>query len=140
MEDDLYQELIIEHAKHPKNRGELGPEARKISLNNPLCGDEITIFVSLEDGIIQDIKFSGQGCMISQAAASMLSDRVIGQPVESVEAVKQMFQALIQGRDVPKQTESELGDLSALKGIQKYPVRFRCALLPFEALEKALKL
>lgn len=140
MEDDLYQELIIEHAKHPKNRGELGAQSKQVSLNNPLCGDEITIFVSVTGGKIQDIKFSGQGCMISQAAASMLSDRVIGQPVESVEAVKQLFQALIQGREMPEQAESELGDLSALKGIQKYPVRFRCALLPFEALEKALKL
>jgi nitrogen fixation NifU-like protein len=148
--EDLYREIILDHYRSPRNRGELAvPPARHAEGHNPLCGDEITVFLDVQtvDGVdvVSDVKVSGQGCSISQSSASMMSAAVKGKPVADVRALVRKFKGMmsietddadadgaIGAADIP------LGDLEALQGVVKFPVRIKCATLSWNTLLQAL--
>jgi nitrogen fixation NifU-like protein len=137
MIDELYQEIILDHYRHPRGRGTL--EEPKIHQEgaNPLCGDEVVIEVRVENGRISDIRFSGRGCSISQASASMLVEAVRGKTLPEVHALIQKVYTMLRGESHPD--PEEMGDLSALAGVSRFPVRVKCATLPWHTLEEALK-
>lgn len=134
--DDLYREVILDHYKHPRNRGELEPHTARVEGNNPLCGDEIQVDVRLKDGDLEDIAFQGRGCSISQASASMMTEAIKSKPVDEVQDLIDTFKSMMHGNEVDL---DELGDLEALEGVQKFPVRIKCALLAWTTLEEALR-
>ncbi len=136
MLEDLYQEVILDHYKNPRNKRELPEAELNCSKNNPLCGDEITIHAHLEDGRVADIAFEGKGCSISQASASMLTEAVKGKSVDEAGFLTDEFRSMMQGG--ADQDEEEFGDLIALKGVVKYPVRIKCAVLAWDVLQEAL--
>jgi nitrogen fixation protein NifU and related proteins len=134
--DDLYKEVILDHYKSPRNKRPLPNATVSLHKNNPLCGDEITIHARLDDGSVAEISFEGQGCSISQASASMLTEAVAGKPIPDAATLAQQFRGMMQGSVEPD--EDELGDLMALKGVVKYPVRIKCAVLGWDVLQEAL--
>jgi len=139
--EDLYREIILDHYKNPRNRGELPEPAISVEGHNPLCGDEITLYLDVADGVIRDVKVSGQGCSISQSSASMMTQAVIGRPIDEVRAVIRRFKSMMDiTEDGPEPTDTEisLGDLEALQGVVKFPVRIKCATLSWNTLIQAL--
>ncbi len=153
--EDLYREIILDHYRSPRNRGELpSPPAHRVEGFNPLCGDEVILFVDVKDGRVADIKFSGQGCSISQSSASMMTSAVKGRSLPEARAIMRRFkglmsiheQALGGDGDEGDQTEAQgaeepdvkLGDLEALQGVVKFPVRIKCATLSWNTLAQAL--
>jgi nitrogen fixation protein NifU and related proteins len=137
--EDLYREIILDHYKSPRNRGTLEPPAVRSEGHNPLCGDEIEVYVLVENGLVADIKISGQGCSISQSSASMMSAAVKGKPIEQVRALIHRFRYMmsIEEGDEPD-TSVPLGDLEALQGVVKFPVRIKCAVLAWNTLAEGL--
>ena len=139
--DDLYREIILDHYRSPRNRGELPPPAAHAVGHNPLCGDEIDVYLQVEDGIVSDIKVGGQGCSISQSSASMMSQAVKGKPVDDVKALVKKFRGLMSIDEVDGDepaADVPLGDLEALQGVVKFPVRIKCATLAWNTLTEAL--
>jgi nitrogen fixation NifU-like protein len=136
--NSLYQQLILEHYRKPRNKGELDDKTVEVHLNNPVCGDEIRLQLRIEDDRIAEAKFVGQGCSISQAAVSMMTALLKGRSVDDADAVAERFTEMMHG-DEGAAKDKSLGDLRALAGVSKFPVRIKCALLGFEALQKALK-
>jgi nitrogen fixation NifU-like protein len=152
--EDLYREIILDHYRNPRNRGELEtPPAHRVEGFNPLCGDEIVVYVNVDDdGRIDDIKIGGQGCSISQSSASMMSAAVKGKTVEEARSLTRAFKALMtihesrldgggdgSGTDTPTpDPEVKLGDLEALQGVVKFPVRIKCATLSWNTLTQGL--
>ena len=144
--EDLYREIILDHYRSPRNRGELAvPPARHAEGHNPLCGDEITVYLDIapRDGIdvVSDVKVSGQGCSISQSSASMMSAAVKGRPVTQVRALVKKFKGMMSidtGDDGQPAEDVPLGDLEALQGVVKFPVRIKCATLAWNTLLEAL--
>jgi nitrogen fixation NifU-like protein len=134
--DDLYKEVILDHYKNPRNKRAVEGAELSFSRNNPLCGDEITIHAHLEDGRVADIAFEGQGCSISQASASMLTEAVTGKSVQDAGGMAKDFRGMMEGAVEPD--EDALGDLVALQGVAKYPVRIKCAVLAWDVLQEAL--
>jgi nitrogen fixation protein NifU and related proteins len=134
--DDLYKEVILDHYKSPRNKRSLAGATVSKHKNNPLCGDEITIHARLNDGTVAEIAFEGQGCSISQASASMLTEAVRGKSVEDASRLAGQFRGMMEGAVEPD--EDEFGDLIALKGVVKYPVRIKCAVLGWDVLQDAL--
>jgi nitrogen fixation NifU-like protein len=143
--EDLYREIILDHYRTPRNRGELPvPPARHAEGHNPLCGDEITVYLAVEgegdDATVADVKVSGQGCSISQSSASMMSAAVKGRTVAEVRALVRTFKSMMSietGDDAPV-APVPLGDLEALQGVVKFPVRIKCATLAWNTLTEAL--
>jgi nitrogen fixation protein NifU and related proteins len=162
--EDLYREIILDHYRNPRNRGELeSPPAVRSEGFNPLCGDEIVVFVDIEDGVIADMKIAGQGCSISQSSASMMSAAVKGKTIAQARSTIRAFRAMMslhgQQLDLPATAEGDkadqdhdersgaevaadegvaLGDLEALQGVVKFPVRIKCATLSWHTLSQAL--
>jgi nitrogen fixation protein NifU and related proteins len=144
--EDLYREIILDHYRTPRNRGELPtPPATMAEGFNPLCGDEIKVFLQVTDGVVQDIRISGQGCSISQSSASMMSQAVKGKPVDHAHAVLAAFKAMmsnheheLEGVDATEKPALKLGDLEALRGVVKFPVRIKCATLAWNTMAQAL--
>ena len=134
--DEIYKEVILDHYKNPRNKREMPDAERRCSKNNPLCGDEITVFVHEEDGKVLDVSFIGQGCSISQSSASMMTEAVSGKTVEEVEEISGSVRAMLSGGLEPD--EETFGELVALKGVVKYPVRVKCAVLAWDVLQEAL--
>jgi nitrogen fixation NifU-like protein len=134
--DDIYKEVILDHYKKPRNKREMPQAERSCSRNNPLCGDEITVFVHEEDGLLADVSFTGQGCSISQSSASMMTEAVVGRSLEDAQGLIHRFRGMMAGEVEP--SEEELGDLVALKGVVKYPIRIKCAVLAWDVLQEAL--
>jgi nitrogen fixation protein NifU and related proteins len=134
--DDLYKEVILDHYKSPRNKRPLEDATVSLHKTNPLCGDEITIHARLDDGKVTAIAFEGQGCSISQASASMLTEAVGGKSVDDAAALAGEFRSLMEGKVDPD--EDAFGDLVALKGVAKYPVRIKCAVLGWDVLQDAL--
>lgn len=134
--NSLYMAVVADHSKHPHHQGRLdGVEA--VLLNNPTCGDVISLTVKYDGDLIEDIAFSGDGCSISTASSSMMTDAVIGKTkAEALELVR-AFSDLVQGRQHPKQ--KELGEAELLEGVSKFPQRIKCATLSWHALEKAIE-
>lgn len=134
--DDIYKEVILDHYKNPRNKREIAEASITCSRNNPLCGDEITVFVHAEEDKVLEVSFVGQGCSISQSSASMMTEAVAGKPVEDVRQLIHDFRAMMAGDLDP--SEDEFGDLVALKGVVKYPIRIKCAVLAWDTLQEAL--
>jgi nitrogen fixation protein NifU and related proteins len=134
--DDLYQELILDHYRRPRHRGTLAHPAIIVDQHNPLCGDELHVTVCLDGDRITEIAHTGEGCSISQASASMMSDAIVGHTTgEALELIEHFRQVM--HREVPAD-EDQLGDAVALEGVNKYPVRIKCALLSWMALKDGL--
>ena len=138
LSEDLYKELIIEHSQNPGHRGHLeNPQVVEEGLNRS-CGDEVSVELLIANGVIQEIRVNGRGCSISTASGSMMADSVDGMPVEQAESLIANFKSMIlENQDV--EFPEELEDLEALKGVQKYPVRVKCATLAWNTLEQALR-
>ena len=148
--EDLYREIILDHYRSPRNRGELeAPPATRVEGFNPLCGDEIVLYVDVQDGTVADIRIGGQGCSISQSSASMMSAAVKGKTLDEVEAITRAFKGMMSiheqaldgdGTDPtePVDPAVKLGDLEALRGVVKFPVRIKCATLSWNTLQQAL--
>lgn len=139
--EDLYREIILDHYKNPRNRGELEPPAVRAEGHNPLCGDEIQVYLQIENGIVTDVKISGQGCSISQSSASMMSAAIKGKSLEEVRALVSRFRHMMsidEENDSPADDSVPLGDLEALQGVVKFPVRIKCAVLAWNVLTQAL--
>ncbi|HEU4798077.1 MAG TPA: SUF system NifU family Fe-S cluster assembly protein [bacterium] len=134
--DDLYRELILDHYSHPRNRGEIPEPDIKVEGANPLCGDELSIYVKLAGTTIADVRFVGRGCSISQASASMMTEQIKGKTLQEAGALSGRFKAMMHGEAVP---EDELGDLMALQGVRKFPVRVKCATLSWVAIEQGME-
>lgn len=134
----LYQQLILEHYKHPRNKGEVEDATAEIHMRNPTCGDEVKLQLRVEDGTVVEVGFTGQGCSISQASVSMMTQKLLGASVDDALALAAKFTRLMHGDDEVARDRS-LGDLRALAGVAKFPVRVKCALLGFDALQEALK-
>jgi nitrogen fixation protein NifU and related proteins len=137
MLDDLYKEVILDHYKSPRNKRELAGASASLQKNNPLCGDEVTIHARLEDGKVAEVTFEGQGCSISQASASMLTESVAGKTVDDAAGLTREFRGMMEGSVDPD--EEAFGDLIALKGVVKYPVRIKCAVLAWDVLQDVLE-
>jgi nitrogen fixation NifU-like protein len=135
--DELYKEVILDHYRSPRNKRPLSDATVTLTKNNPLCGDEITIHARVEDGKVTEVAFEGQGCSISQASASMLTENVAGKTVDDANALASEFRSMMEGEADPD--EDEFGDLMALKGVVKYPVRIKCAVLGWDVLQDALE-
>jgi nitrogen fixation NifU-like protein len=145
--EDLYREIILDHYRSPRNRGELPtPPAVRAQGHNPLCGDEITVYLDLEgdgeDAVVRDLKVDGQGCSISQSSASMMSQAIKGKSVAEVRALVRKFKGMMSietdGDGDEPSADVPLGDLEALQGVVKFPVRIKCATLAWNTLTQAL--
>jgi nitrogen fixation protein NifU and related proteins len=134
--DEIYKEVILDHYKNPRNKREMPDAELTCSKNNPLCGDEITVYVHAEDGKVLDVSFIGQGCSISQSSASMMTESVNGKTVEEVEELSTSVRGMLSGEIEPD--EDAFGELVALKGVVKYPIRVKCAVLAWDVLQEAL--
>jgi nitrogen fixation NifU-like protein len=135
--DEIYKETILDHYKKPRNKREMADATLSCTRNNPLCGDEITVFVHQEDGQLAEVSFTGQGCSISQSSASMMTEAVAGKSVEEAEATIARFRGMMAGDVEPD--EDEFGELVSLKGVVRYPVRVKCAVLAWDVLQEALR-
>jgi len=134
----LYQELILDHYRKPRNKGELPDADASIPMKNPLCGDEITLHVRFGNDSIDDVMFSGRGCSISQASASMMTQLVKGKAFDEVETLRHRFREMVMGNEAAAD-DASLGSLRALSGVARFPARVKCALLAWNALEGALE-
>lgn len=134
----LYQQLILEHYKSPRNKGDLEDRTVEVHMNNPVCGDEIRLQLRIEGDTIEHAKFVGQGCSISQAAVSIMTTLLEGRSLEDAESLADRFTQVMHG-DAEAARDRSLGDLRALQGVSKFPVRVKCALLGFDALREALR-
>ena len=137
VDDELYREILLDHYRHPRHRGEVEAPTATAHGHNPLCGDEVDVSLRLRDGELQQVAFQGQGCSISMASASMMAEEGEGRPLPEVHDLISRFRGLlVEGRD-PAEL-GDLGDLEALSGVRKYLARVKCAMLPWVALEEGL--
>ncbi len=132
---DLYQEVILDHCKHPRNFREMANPTRVAQGHNPICGDQLKIFVSLEGDVIKDVSFIGAGCCISKASASLLTESVRGRNKAEVEEVFEKVHSMV----TTGTTKDELGKLAVFAGVHKFPARVKCAILSWHAVMAALK-
>jgi nitrogen fixation NifU-like protein len=135
---ELYQDIILDHSKHPRNFGKLAEANRQARGNNPLCGDRITLALKLDGDRIADAKFEARGCAISVASASMMTDMVKGKTVEEARALFEQFHGLVTGKPMDDESD-DLDRLAALSGVRDFPSRIKCATLPWHALTAALE-
>ncbi len=137
--DDLYQEIILDHYRRPRRQGTLANPDLQSEGFNPFCGDQVILTLSLGgDGSISDAAFKGEGCSISQASASMLTDRLAGMTLEEAEAMARTFKSVMQGAELTEEDEDALGELAALQGVREFPIRVKCALLSWTTLQDAI--
>jgi nitrogen fixation NifU-like protein len=148
--EDLYREIILDHYRNPRNRGELPvPPSTRVEGFNPLCGDEIVVYLDVEGDVVRDVRIGGQGCSISQSSASMMSSAVKGKTLDEVKALSRAFKGMMSiheqsldgnGSEDPAADleDVKLGDLEALRGVVKFPVRIKCATLSWNTLLEAL--
>ncbi|MGP0031501.1 MAG: Fe-S cluster assembly sulfur transfer protein SufU [Acidimicrobiales bacterium] len=149
--DDLYREIILDHYRSPRNRGELeSPPAHRVEGFNPLCGDEVVVSLLVEDGTLSDVKIGGSGCSISQSSASLMSSAVKGRSVDEVQQLIRTFKGMMSIHEAQLGHDGEieepeaidvdkLGELAALQGVVKFPVRIKCATLSWNALAQGLE-
>ena len=145
--EDLYKEVILDHYRSPRNKGELPtPPAIMEEGFNPLCGDDVKVYVILEDKVIKEIRIGGQGCSISQASASMMTESVLGKTLDEAKEVFERFKKMMSSHENDlnsaesslDETPTSLGDLEALKGGVKYPVRIKCATLGWNTFDQII--
>jgi nitrogen fixation NifU-like protein len=133
----LYQEMILDHYRRPRNKGTLEQADASVEIKNPLCGDEIGLQVAFDGDNVCDLRFSGRGCSISQASASMMTQLVKGKSTEEIDVIRKQFRNLMLGNSAAVD-DAQLGSLRALAGVARFPARVTCALLAWNALESAL--
>jgi nitrogen fixation NifU-like protein len=136
---DLYKQIILDHNRSPRNFHALDDANRQAEGNNPLCGDVLTVFVRVEDDTIADIGFQGSGCAISQASASLMTEAVKGKSCEEANRLFRAFHAMVTGSGAGEERPKSLGKLAALGGVRRFPVRVKCANLPWHTLHAALE-
>lgn len=134
----LYQEMILDHYRRPRNKGAIADADETVLMKNPLCGDEIEIQVKYEGDSVAEVGFSGRGCSISQASASMMTQLVKGKSVEEIEDIRTRFRDMVMGDESAAEDKS-LGSLRALSGVARFPARVRCALLAWNAIEETTR-
>lgn len=137
--DELYQDIILDHYKNPHNFGEGGPNCTNVELDNPVCGDHIKLMIHVDkEGIIQDVKFTGSGCAISVASASIMTDEIKG---KNISEIKDIINDVLETMRGEKEAETleQYGDLVALRGVVKFPIRVKCATLAWHAIKDAIK-
>ncbi len=134
--DELYRDLILDHYRAPRNRRSIIEPDIDLTQHNPVCGDEIQITAHVHDGRLVDIGFVGQGCSISQASASMMTEAVKGMPLQDADRTAALFRSMVRGES---DGDSALGDLISLQGVSKYPIRVKCAVLAWDTLQKGLE-
>jgi nitrogen fixation NifU-like protein len=135
--NSLYQEIILDHYKHPHHAGLRSPYEAEVHHVNPTCGDEITLRVHIDDGVVADVSYEAEGCSISQASASVMSDLVIGKPVDEAMVLHEEFLTLMQGRGQVDVDDERLEDAIAFAGVAKFPARIKCALMSWMAWKDA---
>ena len=135
---DLFQDIILEHYKRPRNKGSLEDATVDIHMNNPTCGDEVHLYLKIEDGQVADVAFEGDGCSISQSSISMMTQILKGEPVEEGLRVADLFKQMMHG-DPDAARSKDLRDARALQGVSRFPTRVKCALLGWNAFEEATK-
>ena len=142
--EDLYREVILDHYRNPRNRGQLDAPTATAEGVNPLCGDEISLQLSITDDVVSDVAISGQGCSISQSSASMMTEAIKGKSVEEIGDIATRFRSMMSIEDDgdagldPERPGAVLGDIEALQGVRQYPVRIKCASLGWNTLLEAL--
>ena len=135
--NSLYQEIILDHYKHPHHAGLRTPYEAEVHHVNPTCGDEITLRVHVDDGVVADVSYEAEGCSISQASASVMSDLVIGKPIDEAMVLHEEFLSLMQGRGLVDVDDERLEDAIAFAGVAKFPARIKCALMSWMAWKDA---
>ncbi len=135
--DDLYRDVILDHYRNPRHRGALPSPSVSKEGYNPLCGDDVTLDLTVKDGVVQDVAFRGGGCSISQSSASMMAEAVRGKAVDDVEKLFEGFTSMMTGSD--DVDYDALGDLEALSGVRRFPVRVKCATLAWHTMREALQ-
>ncbi|MCU0621400.1 MAG: SUF system NifU family Fe-S cluster assembly protein [Gemmatimonadales bacterium] len=135
---ELYQSVILDHNRTPRNYGRLGAEARRARGHNPLCGDEVTVWLQLEGDTVADVKFEGQGCAISKASASLMTMAVKGRPVAEVAALAERFHDLVTGKLDEREAAALPSRLQVFGSVAQFPVRVKCASMPWHTLKAAL--
>jgi nitrogen fixation NifU-like protein len=136
---DLYQEVILDHTKKPRNFRKMESATNSAKGHNPLCGDRLTVYLKLENDVVKDISFEGSGCAISTASASMMTESLKGKTKAEAEVLFQRFHKLLTGKSEPAQEASELGKLAVFSGVREFPVRVKCATLSWHTLRAALE-
>jgi nitrogen fixation protein NifU and related proteins len=134
--DALYRQVIMDHYKNPRNKGVLEDGNLTINMNNPTCGDRIQLTMNVEDGIVTDAKFEGEGCSISMSSASMMTQAIKGKKIDDAIKLSGVFSNMMQGKEYDE--DLDLGDIEALQGVSKFPARIKCATLAWKAMEKGL--
>jgi len=136
--DTLYRQVIMDHYKNPRNKGSVDGDALTVDMNNPTCGDRIQLQLQVEDGVVQDAKFTGEGCSISMSSASMMTQAVKGKKLDDALNMSKAFSDMMLGEDVD--TEGlDMGDVEALQGVSQFPARIKCATLAWKAMEKGVQ-
>ncbi|MFA1821369.1 Fe-S cluster assembly sulfur transfer protein SufU [Virgibacillus oceani] len=135
--DTLYRQVIMDHYKNPRNKGEIDGDVLTVDMNNPTCGDRIKLQMQVEDETVKEAKFEGEGCSISMSSASMMTQAIKGRNVDEALQMSEVFSRMMLGEDVD--TEMELGDIEALQGVSQFPARIKCATLAWKAMEKGVK-
>ncbi|MBM7600658.1 nitrogen fixation NifU-like protein [Virgibacillus halotolerans] len=133
--DTLYRQVIMDHYKNPRNKGVLDGEVLTVDMNNPTCGDRIQLQLQVEDDIVKDVKFDGEGCSISMSSASMMTQAIKGKKLKEALKMSDTFSHMMMGEDIDME-ELDLEDLGALQGVAKFPARIKCATLAWKAMEK----
>ncbi|MBN2984949.1 MULTISPECIES: Fe-S cluster assembly sulfur transfer protein SufU [Cohnella] len=134
--DDLYRRVIMDHYKNPRNRGTMDDESVTVNLNNPTCGDRISLQMQIEDGIVRNARFTGEGCSISMSSASMMTEAVKGRTTAEALELAEKFSSLMKGEEVDFGDDEEI---EALSGVNKFPARIKCATLAWNALRKGVE-
>lgn len=135
--DTLYRQVIMDHYKNPRNRGTIDGDVLTVDMNNPTCGDRIQLQLQVEDGVVKEARFEGEGCSISLSSASMMTQAIKNKPVEEALAMSELFSDMMLGKDINVE-DFDLGDIQALQGVSNFPARIKCATLAWKAMEKGI--
>ncbi|GAA0588853.1 iron-sulfur cluster assembly scaffold protein SufU [Virgibacillus siamensis] len=136
--DTLYRQVIMDHYKNPRNRGTVEGDALTVDMNNPTCGDRIQLQLQVEDGIVKDAKFTGEGCSISMSSASMMTQAIKGKKLDDALNMSKAFSNMMLGEEMDTD-DLDFGDVEALQGVSKFPARIKCATLAWKAMEKGVQ-
>ncbi|MSO19291.1 MAG: SUF system NifU family Fe-S cluster assembly protein [Acidobacteria bacterium] len=137
--DNLYQELIVDHSKNPRNFGKLEPHDHEATGYNPLCGDKVTVFLQMENNVVKDVQFHGVGCAISTASASLMTERLKGKSQADAEKLFTEFHGLVTQGTADAAAQEHLGKLQAFSGLREFPMRVKCATLAWHTFRAAMR-
>ena len=140
LSDELYRETILDHYHNPRNQGSIEQPTAEAEGVNPLCGDELTLFLNVDHGNIKDIKIKSRGCSINTASGSMMTELMAGVPLERAQEFISLFKTMMLDKEKEVELPEEMEDLEALKGVRRYPVRIKCALLPWNTMLEAIEM